>query len=139
MKTEHLHELWAGPDNSRLTTKQFSFRLPVHIAAKIAALCDMYPSKNRTQIVADLLTSALDELEKHLPQAIGERVMPSEDDREEFGIEPQEPVYCLGGPRGQFRDLANHYYREYETELGNPYTAPLFPEILGRREFFTKK
>ncbi|MBK9521376.1 MAG: hypothetical protein IPO13_07125 [Rhodocyclaceae bacterium] len=53
MKTSHLHDTWAGPDNARLVSKQFSFRLPVHIAAKIAALGEMYPRKNRTQIVAD--------------------------------------------------------------------------------------
>ena len=60
MQTSHLHDLWATPDNSRLTSKQFSFRLPVHIAAKIAALCEIYPQKNRTQIVADLLAHGFD-------------------------------------------------------------------------------
>ena len=59
MKASTLHDVWASPDNTRLTPKQFSFRLPIHVAAKIAALCDMYPQKTRTQIIADLLTSAL--------------------------------------------------------------------------------
>ena len=67
MKTSHLHDIWAAPDNGRLVSKQFSFRFPVHIAAKIAALAEVYPQKNRTQIVADLLTTALDDLEKNLP------------------------------------------------------------------------
>lgn len=42
MKASNLHDVWASPDNSRLTPKQFSFRLPIHVSAKIAALCDMY-------------------------------------------------------------------------------------------------
>ena len=67
MRTSHLHDIWASPDNTRLVSKQFSFRFPVHIAAKIAALAEIYPQKNRTQIVADLLTAALDDLEKSLP------------------------------------------------------------------------
>lgn len=73
MKTSHLHDIWGGPDNTRLTKQQFSFRLPVHIAAKLAALCELYPQKNRTQIVADLLTAALDDLEENLPEGLGER------------------------------------------------------------------
>lgn len=139
MKTEHLHDLWAGPDNSRLTTKQFSFRLPVHIAAKLAALCEMYPQKNRTQIVADLLTSALDDLERQLPQSAGEPAEPGmyggweEQAHREFdeeGVEP-DPLYYLGGPRGRFRMLANRHYRELEAELGNDQPAPLFEIIVG--------
>ena len=48
MKTAHLHDVWSSPDNCRLVSKQFSFRLPVSEAAKIAALGEMYPQKNRT-------------------------------------------------------------------------------------------
>ncbi len=36
MKTLNLHDQWSSPDNSRLTSKQFSFRLPSN--ARIA-LC----------------------------------------------------------------------------------------------------
>jgi hypothetical protein len=49
MKAADLVNLWNAPDNSRLTTKQLSFRLPVHVAAKLPALCDLYPNKNRTE------------------------------------------------------------------------------------------
>ena len=59
----NLTALWAGPDNSRLTSKQYSFRLPVHVAAKIAALEEMYPQRSRTQIVGDLLSAALEGVE----------------------------------------------------------------------------
>ena len=38
MKSADLHKLWGMPDNSRLTPKQLSFRLPVHVAAQINAL-----------------------------------------------------------------------------------------------------
>jgi hypothetical protein len=127
MRTEHLHELWVSPDNSRLTTKQLSFRLPVHIAAKIAALCEMYPKKNRTQIVADLLTSALDDLEKALPEALGEPVEDEwNDEIARQDGEEEEQLYYLGGPRGRFMQLANKHYRELEEELGNENPEPLF-------------
>ena len=41
-----LHKVWAAPDNTRLTAKQFSFRLPVHVAAKLSALCETFPQKD---------------------------------------------------------------------------------------------
>jgi hypothetical protein len=138
MKTQHLHDFWAGPDNSRLTTKQFSFRLPVHIAAKIAALCELYPQKNRTQIVADLLTAALDALEKDLPVSQGHEV---ENQYHEGGEHSgdDETYYYLGGARGRFRDLANDHYRELETELGNEDPGRLFETIMGTEAYFEKK
>lgn len=143
MKANHLHDVWSAPDNTRLTSKQFSFRLPTHVAAKIAALCEMYPTKNRTQIVADLLTSALDELEKNLPGGLGYKL----DDQEQFHHETIahhlgesfEPLYYLGGPRGQFRDLSNTHFKELEKELGNDAPPTLFKEWLVRESDFEGK
>ncbi|MBK1679879.1 hypothetical protein [Rhodocyclus tenuis] len=131
MKAANLHDAWASPDNSRLTPKQFSFRLPIHVAAKLAALCDMYPRKTRTQIIADLLASALDELEEKLPMELG---YPADDDEsehyarqyaEEKGFDYEKP-YHLSGPRAKFRNLANEYFEALEKELGNESPAPLF-------------
>jgi hypothetical protein len=60
MQPSDLHSVWSMPDNTRLTAKQYSFRLPVHVAAKLAALCELYPNKTRTQIVGDLLATAIE-------------------------------------------------------------------------------
>ena len=138
MKSNQLHDLWTSPDNTRLTSKQFSFRLPVHIAAKIAALCEIYPQKNRTQIVADLLTAAIDDLEKHLPEAPGEPVEESVNDdiAEQIGEEGQ--IYYLGGTRGWFRETANKHYSELEKELGNENPDALYPNLVGTEAQFTK-
>jgi len=133
MKTQHLHDMWSGSDNSRLTSKQFSFRLPVHIAAKLAALADLYPQKNRTQVVADLLTAALDNLEENLPQALGSPIS-KEDEKNERMIaehlnEVYEHLYSLGGARARFRHLANDHYKALEKELGNETAEMLYPDI----------
>lgn len=142
MKTSHLHDLWASPDNSRLTSKQFSFRLPVHIAAKIAALCEMYPQKNRTHIVADLLTAALDDLEKNLPEALGNPLDPEEQHNQQMAAEhygyEYEELYSLGGARGWFRNISNRHYRELEEELGNENPTPLFDTIHVTESHFNK-
>ena len=142
MKASQLHDLWDSPDNSRLTTKQFSFRLPVHIAAKIAALCEMYPQKNRTHIVADLLTSALDELEKNLPEALGSRLdEPTQQHFAEIAAmdgEQYEEMFTLGGARARFRNAANRHYSELEKELGNENPKPLFQELWVTKSEFEK-
>jgi len=141
MKTSHLHELWAGPDNSRLTNKQFSFRLPVHIAAKLAALCEIYPQKNRTQIVADLLTAALDDLEKNLPEAFGEfaQMEVDSDMADQIGCAAGEKVYELGGERGRFHKLANKHYKELENDLGNQTPGHLYSEQSITESYFDRK
>jgi hypothetical protein len=134
MKASQLHDVWDSPDNSRLTTKQFSFRLPVHIAAKIAALCEMYPQKNRTHIVADLLTSALDEFEKGLPEALGSSLDSDiqHDLAENAAIngEVYEEYFNLAGARARFRNIANKYYAQLEKELGNENPTPLFSSLI---------
>ena len=118
MKASSLTELWSTPDNSRVTSKQYSFRLPVHVAAKIEALCEMFPGKNRTQIVADLLTSALDEVERSFTSVAGQPI----------GEHPEtgEIYYEDIGQVGRFRVLAESHYRELENELGNPSPSPLY-------------
>lgn len=130
MKASSLHDIWESPDNSRVTPKQFSFRLPIHVAAKIAALSEMYPQKSRTQIIADLLTTALDELEQNLPMALGDPLSDEEEHIEEMIAEHEHrdyvPIFNLGGPRAKFRYLSNQHYEEMEKELGNEKPSALF-------------
>lgn len=109
---------WALPDNSRITSKQYSFRLPVHVAAKIAALCEMYPERSRTEIVGDLLAEALAAVEGSFAPVKGKK----------FGESPDtgEMMYEDAGRGAQFRELANRRYREIEKEMGNEKPKPLY-------------
>ena len=117
-KAAELHSFWSLPDNSRLTSKQFSFRLPVHVAAKIAALCDLYPQKNRTEIVGDLLATAIDDLVKGMPYIQGKSLG--------FNDEIGEEVFEDIGPRSRFWDLADKHYKALEREMGNKSPPSLF-------------
>ena len=111
MKNSELIKVWALHDNSRITSKQQSFRLPVHVAAKIYALSDLFPNKTKTEIIGDLLTSALDKIEYSFPSVKGEY----------FGIDDDQGnrLYCDVGKGKSFRELANKHYIELEKELGN--------------------
>ena len=121
MKASDLVNVWASPDNSRLTAKQTSFRLPVHVAAKLAALFQMYPQKAKIQMVGDLLSAALADLESGLPSFPGKHFTDDED---------QGPLYEATGPAEQFRTLTNKHYIEMETELGNKTPMPFYAENL---------
>lgn len=138
MKTNHLHDIWGAPDNSRLVSKQFSFRFPVHIAAKIAALAEIYPQKNRTQIVADLLTVALDDLEKNLPiklHAVDPEIQKMQDEYYyDHGMKPEQ-LFELGGTRGKYRNSCNKHFKLLEEELGNDNPSNLYEPIYGSKEF----
>lgn len=117
MKASELISLWASPDNTRLTAKQFSFRLPVHVAAKLAALCEIYPNKTRTEIVGDLLSTALEEVIEALPSRPGDVI----------AILPDgEKVHDEVGTIRKFRVLANRHYAELEKEMGNESSSKLY-------------
>jgi hypothetical protein len=115
----NLHALWTRPDNSRVTRTQYSFRLPLHVAAKIEALEKLYPNKTRTEIVADLLSSALADVETSFPFVKGRTL----------GMIPgtDEEMFEDAGPGATFRRVANRRYAELEKELGNDKPQPLYP------------
>ncbi len=110
MKAEDILSVWSAPDNSRLTAKQLSVRLPVHVAARVNALCDMYPNKSRTEIIGDLLSMALKEIEAAFPEHKGKQE----------GITPDGDPYYEGlGPHSTYEQYANKHYKALEKELGN--------------------
>lgn len=120
MEAKHLAELWGAPDNSRLTAKQQSFRLPVHVAAKLAALSDLYPGKTKTQIVGDLLSVALEQMESGLKSYPSSDYVTTENGR--------DVVYAIG-PRVTYRNKTNQYYAELERELGNDSPSKLYEDL----------
>jgi hypothetical protein len=110
MKTKDLITIWGAPEPPRLAPKQFSIRLPMLVSAKISALCEMYPKKTKTEIIGDLLTTALDQLEQDLPSVQGRPV----------GDDPEtgETIYEDIGMCASFRRKTEKYLREIEKEAG---------------------
>ena len=111
MNASDLVTVWSAADNSRLTAKQFSFHPPVHVAAKLAAREEMYPTKSRTQLVDDLLSAAIADVEKAFPSLQGRSI----------GLDPDthEEMFEEVGPFARYQSLAGNYYLEMEKELGN--------------------
>ncbi|MBU3541414.1 hypothetical protein [Polynucleobacter sp. UB-Tiil-W10] len=139
MKTDILLAMWGALDNANQATKPYSFRLPISIGAKIDALCEMYPQRNRTQLVADILNAALDDLERTLPHTLGEEFDPEALGVEDF-VSPDEPKrYHIQGPRKEFRRLADKHYEKLEAELKLPISSFLYGDLVMTKDSYGKK
>jgi len=106
-------------DASHLTAKRYSFRLPVHVAAKLAALEKLDPTRSRTQLLGDLLSAAISEVEKNLdsfPGAFSGEMDPETD----------EEMFYETGPLADYRRIVNQCFQDLEKELGNRHPALLF-------------
>ena len=121
MKAQDLYKIWDRPDLSRLAKKSTSIRLPIIINAKISALCEMYPNNTKTNIIIDLLASALDELAEGMPSQ-------SERDPIDYvgnGYDGPD-LYEDIGVKGKFLRTTNKYIKQLEEELGNDNPQLLF-------------
>ncbi|HYW03879.1 MAG TPA: type 1 pili tip component [Gammaproteobacteria bacterium] len=107
MSIKELVQEWEGKAAEKLTAREYSVRLPVHDAARIAALAEMYPLRTESQIITDLISSALDELESALPYVEGTRVV-AED-------EEGDPVYEDIGPSRRLYELTRKHLQRLES------------------------
>ena len=63
MKVSGLVHQWNQTASGKLTPNTYTVRLPVEDAAKLAALSEMYPKRTLEQLITDLLSAALSDLE----------------------------------------------------------------------------
>jgi hypothetical protein len=117
MEFKDLVKVWAAPDNTKLTPRQMSIRLPVHVAAKISAFCEMFPMRTRTEIMADLLSTALVGAE----QGLSKEPYPGErkelEEAIESGLDPREAENVALGDRKRYYQLVIKYEKELWAEV----------------------
>lgn len=109
MKVKDLVQEWEHAVDSRLVAREFHVRLSLSDAARIAALGEMHPAVTETDIISDLLSAALDELEVAMPYVQGTRVI-AEDDR-------GDPIYEDVGNTARFHALIKKHVVALEREL----------------------
>ncbi|MFD2229195.1 pilin assembly protein [Alkalimarinus sediminis] len=101
MKISTLAKHWEDNAKARLTSKEYTLRLPIEDAARIAALSEMYPKRTEEELISELLSAALDELETSFPYKKGHNII-AED---ELG----DPLYEDIGPTPRFLDLSKKF------------------------------
>ena len=109
MKIRDLPKVWQEEAGEHRTARDYHIRLPVRVAASALTPAEMYPGRTETQIITELLLTALNELEESFPYVQGNRVV-AED---EFG----DPVYEDIGPTPRFSELLRKYAQILEDEL----------------------
>ncbi len=106
MKLRDVVESWEQSAGERRTREVHSIRLPIHDAAKLAALAEMYPGRSEQDIITDLLSAALDEVEAGFPYVQGSRVI-AED-------EHGDPLYEDAGLTPRFQELSRKHLERLE-------------------------
>lgn len=101
MKIKELSKQWEKQAKAVMTEDAYSFRLPIEDAAKVAALVEMYPKRTESEILGELLSSALEELETSFPYVAGKQEVA----KDEMG----DPLYEDVGPTPRFLDLSRKH------------------------------
>lgn len=111
MKISDLIRHWEASSSEALTVSEYCIRLTLGDAARVAALAEMYPTRGETEILSELLSAALSELERSMPYIPGRRVI-AQDDR-------GDPIYEDVGPTPRFIALTEKHILALEKELSS--------------------
>lgn len=100
----------AAPEpGMRLARKKYACRLPLELASRLEALCEMHPQKTRSQIMGDLLGLGLAEVER-----AGSATAVAQSG---FQPDTRQPIYLLNGPFAEFHGLIHKHHLALEHEL----------------------
>lgn len=109
MKVRELVAAWEETASERRTPYEYRVRLPIYDAAKLQALAEMYPGRSEQDLLTDLISSALDEVEASFPYVQGGRVI-AED-------EHGDPIYEDAGLTPRFKTLTRKHLKQLEKQL----------------------
>ena len=93
MKIRELARHWEQNAKGRLTRNTYQIHLDLESAARLAALCEMYPKRNAEELLGELIGAALEELEASLPYVKGSKVVATDEQGdplyEDIGLTPR--------------------------------------------------
>jgi len=108
MKVRDLISEWQANSAAADTMVSREVRMTGYDAAKVAALCDIFPGVDEQRILTDLVAAALDELSGSFAYEPGDEIAGYD--------ETGEPMYADAGLRPRFQQLARRYMQELESE-----------------------
>lgn len=101
MKIQQLLNQWEQRAENNDPLHKFTLKLPRYEVAKIHALQEMYPGKSTDELLAELLVTALHELEAAFPYIQGDKVVAEDEDG--------DPIYEDVGPTPRFIALTRKH------------------------------
>ena len=107
MMLKELVTQWESTAQGVLTKDTYAVHLLVEDAAKLDALAEMYPKRTKEQLVSELLSAALGQLEASFPYVQGTKVVATD----EMG----DAIYEDVGPTPHFMALTKKYLQQRQT------------------------
>lgn len=114
MKVSELAQLWETCASGQLTNSIYTLRLSIEDAARLEALAEMYPKLSTEHILNDLVSAALNDLEKSMPYIKGNKVIA----RDEMG----DPMFEDVGLTPRFLALAKKHLNDLKNNKPVPST-----------------
>jgi hypothetical protein len=106
MKIDELLRLWEENSNNKLSSEKYAIRLPLDDAAKLKALAEIYPRRSIDEIISELLSAALHDVEQSLPYIKGETIVAVD--------EEGDPLYEDVGPTPRYLSLTKKILNDYQ-------------------------
>ncbi|WP_188151726.1 type 1 pili tip component [Teredinibacter waterburyi] len=108
MKVKELVSNWQSLAQCTFAETNFTVNLSVEDAAKVDALADLYPRRSKEQIISELVSAALAEIEQSLPYVPGNKIVATD----EMG----EPIYEDVGPTPNYLELTRKHLNRHRSE-----------------------
>lgn len=107
-------------ESDKTKATRYSLRLPVGVAARLAAWCELHPQRSRTELVAELLEAGLAEAERSLRQPAPAADGPAD---------TRQPVYLPTGAFAEFHGLVQKHHLQLERERDHEAAAAPYPAV----------
>ncbi len=108
MKVKDLVAQWKANAGEPRTDRSYDVQLPIYDAAKIAALCDLFPGLTEERILTELIAAALDDLASAFAYEPGDEIAAYD--------EQGDPMYADAGLTPRFQALAQAYAEQFQHE-----------------------
>jgi len=110
MKIRELAHQWEQQATTSSPTRSYRLDLEVETAARLEALCELYPQRTPEALLGELLAAAFEELEASFPYVQGEEVVATD----ELG----DPLYADAGTTPRFLELARKHLHRLQSGNG---------------------
>lgn len=107
MKVPALLAQWESTAKGELTQEEYCVQLTVQDAARLKALAELYPRRSINNLITELLSAALDDVESSMPYVRGETVVATD--------EQGDPLYEDVGPTPRYLSLTQKYLDDLQS------------------------
>lgn len=104
MKLTELMRHWEKEYGGQLSDENYVLKLSVEDAARLEALCEMFPKHSKDNILRDLISAGLNEVTSNFPYIQGKEVIAHD--------EEGDPLYADVGPTPKFLSLTRKHLKQ---------------------------